>query len=150
MMLFDRLPNRNEVESLMGTDAYAEHAGMEVLRAEPGYAEVRLTLSPSVLNGHGNLHGGALFTLADYAGAIASNMHGEATAAITGSISFLSAVRGGHVVARARTVKAGRRITFQNVDIYDDRGVLAATFQGTAARVRRKDSLDAAGNHPHT
>ncbi len=137
-MLFDNLPDREKVERLMGLDAYAEHSGMEVLRAEPGRAEVRLTLSPSVLNGHGNLHGGALFTLADYAGAIASNMHGEPTAAITGSISFLKAVRGGHVVAEARTTRAGRRITFQSVDIRDGEGNLVATFQGAAMLVRRK------------
>lgn len=140
-MLFDRIPNREEVEGLMGIDAYAEHSGMEVLRAEPGCAEVRLNLSPSILNGHGSLHGGALFTLADYAGAIASNMLGEATAAITCSISFLSAVRGvegGHVLATARTTRAGRRITFQTVDIRDAAGNLIATFQGTAAKVKRK------------
>lgn len=137
-MLFDKLSNRDAVEPLLGRDAFAERAGMEVVRAEPGYAEVRLPLSPGVLNGHGNLHGGALFTLADYAGAVASNMLGEATAAITGSISFLASVRGGHVVASARTVKAGRRVTFQTVEIRDAEGTLVATFQGTAAKVRRK------------
>lgn len=137
--LFDRLPNRAEVEKLLGVDAFAVHAGMEVLRAEAGYAEVLLPLSPAVLNGHGNLHGGALFTLADYAGAIASNMYGEATMAVNGSISFMNAVRGGHVVAKARTVKAGRRVKFQVVDIYDAEDTLVATFQGAAMQVRRKE-----------
>ena len=137
--LFDKLPNRDEVEPLLGIDAFAEQMGMEVLRAEAGYAEVRLPLSPGVMNGHGNLHGGAMFTLADYAGALASNMYGEATMAVNGSISFMNAVRGGHVVAKARTVKAGRRVKFQVVDIYDADDTLVATFQGAAMTVRRKE-----------
>ncbi len=137
-MLFDDLPNRDEVERLLGNDRFAEAAGMRVLRAEPGYAEVLLTLSDGVMNGHDNLHGGAMFTLADYAGAVASNMYGEPTMAINGSISFLRAVRGGEVVAKARTVKAGKRVTFQNVDIFDGEGTLVATFQGAAMLVRRK------------
>lgn len=138
-MLLDNLSNRDEVELLLGIDRFAEEAGMEVLRAEPGYAEVRLPLADKVLNGHGNLHGGAMFALADYAGAVASNMYGEPTMAVNGSISFLNAVRGGFVLAKARTVKAGRRVKFQNVDIYDAEDNLVATFQGAAMLVRRKD-----------
>lgn len=138
-MPLDKLPNRKEVEKLLGTDTFAKRAGLVVVHAEAGYAEVHLTLSEEVLNGHGNLHGGALFTLADYAAAVASNMYGEPTMAMNGSISFLNAIRGGHVVAKARTVKAGRRVKFQLVDIFDDEENLVATFQGSAMLVHRKD-----------
>lgn len=124
---------------LMGVDNYAVLAGMEVIRAEPGYAEVKLPVTEKVLNGHGNLHGGAMFTLADYAGAISSNMHGRATMAVNGSISFLRAVRSGFVLARATTVKNGRRLNFITVEIVDDRDRLVATFQGGAMPVERKD-----------
>ena len=136
--MFERLPNPKEVEAVMGLDAYARHSGCEVLRAEPGYAEVRLPVGPEVLNGHGNLHGGALFTLADYAAALASNLCDHPTMAVNGSIAYLSAVRGGHVVAKARTVKNGRRMTFQLVEIYDAEERLVATFQGGSMHVPQK------------
>lgn len=123
----------------MGIDLFAREIGCEVLRAEPGYAEVRLPLAPKVMNGHGNLHGGALFTLADYASALASNLNDHPTMAINGSISFLSAVRDGHVLARARTVKNGRRMKFQVVEIFDAAERLVATFQSGCMHVPPKN-----------
>lgn len=122
----------------MGHDAFARHAGMEVLAAERGYAKVRLPVARHTLNGHGNLHGGALFTLADYTAAIASNMFGDATMAVNGSICFLNAVREGWVTAEARTVKSGRRVKFMLVEIHDQEGKLVATFQGTSVTVPRQ------------
>ncbi len=130
--------DRERFRAIMGTDNYADLAGMEVVLAEPGRAEVRLPLTDKVMNGHGNLHGGALFTLADYAGAIASNMHGTPTVAANGTISFLRAVRSGYVLARAKTVKTGRRMNFVTVDIVDEQDRLVATFQGGAMAVAGK------------
>ena len=123
---------------MMGRDAYAELTGLEVVLAEPGRAEVRLPITPKVLNGHGNVHGGAIFTLADYAGALASNMHGDATMATNGSISFLRPARGDVLFAKAKTIKAGRRVKFQAVEIYDGRNELVAIFQGGDITVNRK------------
>ena len=131
--------DRERFREIMGVDNYAVLAGMEVIRAEPGYAEVKLPLTDKVMNGHGNLHGGAMFTLAGYAGAIASNMHGGPTLAVNGSISFLRAVRSGYVLARARTVKTGRRMNFVSVDVVDENDRPVATFQGGAMAVGRKD-----------
>lgn len=132
--------DQEEFIRLMGVDNYAALAGMEVIRAEPGCAEVRMPVAEKLLNGHGNLHGGALFTLADYAGAIASNFFGEATMAVNGAISYLRPVRGGHVIARAKTTKTGRRMNFLQVEIYDAEERLVATFQGGAMRAVRKDA----------
>lgn len=137
-MLFDNIPNRERVEELLGKDAFAKLAGIEVLEAEPGFAKLRMPVKDDLLNGHGFLHGGALFTLADFAGAVASNMYGDPTMALNGNISFLTAVSGGHVTAVARTIKAGRRVKYQNVDIYDENETLVASFQGGAITVRRK------------
>lgn len=141
-MLFENIPNRGEAEALLGKDAFAKMAGFSVLQAEPGLAKVRMPVAPHILNGHGFVHGGALFTLADYASAVASNMYGAPTVALNGSISFLSSVRKGHLTAVARTIKAGRRVKFQTVDIYDEDETLVASFQGGSIEVKRKDGVD--------
>ena len=112
------MPTKDELFERMGRDRYAELTGLEVLAAAPGTAEVKMPVTPGILNGHGNVHGGALFTLADYAAAVASNMLGTPTMATNGSISFLRAVREGYVVATARTVKAGKRMKFMAVEIH--------------------------------
>lgn len=137
-MLFSSIPNRGKAEELLGRDAFAKAVGLEVLQAEPGFAKVRMPVAAHLLNGHGNLHGGAMFTLADYAAAVASNMYGEPTMALNGSISFLHAVRGGYVTAVARTVKSGRRVTFQTVELFDSDETPVAIFQSGSIAVRRK------------
>lgn len=132
------MPNKEELADIMGHDAYAELTGLEVIMAEPGYVEVRLPVTPKILNGHGMVHGGALFTLADYAAAAASNLHGTPSMATHGAISYLRAVGGGHIIAKAKTVKTGRRMNFMSVEIFDENGALAATFQAGAIAVNRK------------
>ena len=134
-MTFDR----EAFYGIMGRDAFVELAGVEVVRAEAGFAEVRLPVTAKVLNGHGKVHGGAIFTLADYAGAIASNLHGETTMAVNGAISFMRGVTSGHVTARARTVKSGKRMKFQVVEVFDAEERLVATFQGGSMHVPRRD-----------
>lgn len=132
------MPKKSELAERMGHDAYAAMTGLEVLHVEPGRVDVRMPVTPGILNGHGNVHGGALFTLADYAAAAASNMLGTATMATNGSISYLRAVRGGHVLAKARTVKDGQRMKFQVVELFDEQDRLVAVFQGGAITVNRK------------
>ncbi|MCC8190261.1 MAG: PaaI family thioesterase, partial [Planctomycetes bacterium] len=85
------MPNKEDLARMMGHDAYAELTGLEVVRAVPGEVEVRLPVTPRILNGHGMVHGGALFTLADYSAAAASNLLGVPTMATHGSISYLRA-----------------------------------------------------------
>lgn len=123
----------------MGRDRYAELTGLEVVRALPGDVEIRLPVTEKILNGHGNVHGGALFTLADYASAAASNMFGVPTVATGASISYLRAATRGHLVAKAKTVKNGKRMKFQAVEIFDADGELVALFQGASIVVGRKN-----------
>jgi acyl-CoA thioesterase len=117
---------------IMGTDHYAELTGIEVLEAKAGYAKARLKVSQHILNGHGNVHGGAYFTLADYTAAIASNLLGTPTLAVNGSISFLRSVQAGELVAEAKIVKHGRRLNFMTVEIRDSADNLVAVFQASS------------------
>ncbi len=126
---------------VMGDDVYAlRTTGIEVVEAKAGYARTRLPVTPAIMNGHGNVHGGAYFTLADYTAALASNMLGPRNMAVNGSISFLRAVRSGELIAEARTVKSGKRMSFMTVEIRDASGELAAIFQSSSITVDRARS----------
>lgn len=75
-----------------------------------GYARVRMTLRPDMLNGHGVAHGGMIFALADSAFAYACNSRNIATVAAQASIVFLDQARAGeNLIAEAREeVTVGR------------------------------------------
>ena len=54
-----------------------------------------MEISDIHLNSIGTVHGGALFTLADFTFALAANSHGIVTVAINANISYLKAVTEG-------------------------------------------------------
>lgn len=115
-------------------DQFARHAGIELIAAKPGWAQVRMPVQPFHLNGAGTVHGGALFTLADFAFAVASNSHGQLAMGINTSMSFLKAVRSGTLYGEAQEISLNRRLGNYQVTITDDDQQLIAQFQGTAYR----------------
>jgi acyl-CoA thioesterase len=80
------------------------------------------------------VHGGALFTLADFAFAVASNSHGQLAMGINTSMSFIKAVSGGTLYGEAQELSLNRRLGNYQVKITDEAGQLIAQFQGTAFR----------------
>ena len=134
------MADNNKWREIMGHAAYALDATkIEVLEARPGYAKTRMPVTPGIINGHGNVHGGAYFTFADFTAAIASNMHGVPTVATNATISFLRAVHkeSGDLFAEARTVKTGKRMNFMTAEIRDAEGNLIAVFQASSLNVAK-------------
>jgi acyl-CoA thioesterase len=115
-------------------DQFAKHNGIELVSAAPGQARVKMTLQPHHLNGVDLAHGGAIFTLADFAFAVASNSHGTLAVAINVSITFMQAARSGTLWADAREVSLNPKLGSYTIDVKDDAGQLVAVFQGLAYR----------------
>jgi acyl-CoA thioesterase len=116
-------------------DRFAQLAGVSLVEVSPGYSKVKMTVTPEHKNGAGTVHGGALFTMADFAFAVASNSHGTLAVAATAHISFLRAVTEGTLTAEAREVGVGRKLGTYTVEIKNDQGELVALFSGTAYRI---------------
>ncbi|NYB52292.1 MAG: PaaI family thioesterase [Methanobacteriaceae archaeon] len=119
-------------------DRFAAVSGIEVVDISPGKATTRMEVSDMHLNGVGTVHGGALFTLADFTFALAANSHGTVTVAINANISYLKAVKSGVLTAEARELSSGGRIASYTVEIYDEVRDLVSVFQGMAYRKREK------------
>jgi acyl-CoA thioesterase len=115
-------------------DAFATGIGIELLEVKQGLARARLRVEARHLNAAGVVQGGAVFTLADYAFAAASNSRGNLALAIDAHVTFLRAVRGGVLVAEAREEGGGRRLSTCHVRVTDEGGALVALFTGTAYR----------------
>ena len=54
-------------------DLFARHTGIELRDVGPGWAKASMKIQPCHFNGARTVHGGAIFTLADFAFAAASN-----------------------------------------------------------------------------
>jgi len=128
-----------QVKRFFENDLFAKALGIEIVDVQPGRARARMTIREDHYNGLRIVHGGALFSLADLAFAVASNSHGRVAVAINATISFLKAVERGTLTAEAEEVACSARLATYVIHIRDDSGEVVAVFQGTV--YRKKDSL---------
>ena len=114
-------------------DRLRELLGIQVVDVAPGYAKVALTVGEKHLNAAGVCHGGVLFSLCDFAFAIAGNTHGRMGLAIEVSISFLKAAGLGHeLVAEAREVHRGKKIGLYLMEVTNQEGEKIALAKGVS------------------
>jgi acyl-CoA thioesterase len=93
-----------------------------------------MKIAPYHFNGAGTVHGGAIFTLADFAFAVASNSHGTLAMGINANVSFVKAAIRGTLYAEAREEARSSKLATYSVHITDDDNDVVAIFQGTVFR----------------
>lgn len=115
-------------------DAFARHNGMQITELREGFARAEMELQPYHLNGVGTVHGGALFTLADFAFAAASNSRGQLALSINSSISIFKGAKDGKLIAECQELSNAPKLASFEVSIRNEAGDLLATFQGMVYR----------------
>ncbi len=123
-----------DLATFFSGDRFAARNGIVLLEVEEGRARARLEVGPDHLNAAGVVQGGAVFTLADFAFAAASNSRGNVALAIEAHVTFLRPARAGALVAEAREEGGSRRLSTCTVRVTDEGGALVALFTGTAFR----------------
>ncbi|RLB10166.1 MAG: phenylacetic acid degradation protein [Deltaproteobacteria bacterium] len=119
-------------------DRYAKLSGIELINFSKGSAKAMMKVEQKHLNAVGIVHGGAIFTLADFVFAIASNSHGTVAVSINAHISNIKAVKSGVLYAEAKELSLGKKLGHYEVVVTDDSGDLVAIFQGMVYRKREK------------
>lgn len=116
--------------------------------ADGRYGKVvcNLKLQEKHLNARGAVMGGVLFTLADYAFAVASNI----TCLLTGdtlqwvsldsTIHYLSTTHGNTLTATTQCVKQGRSTCFYIIHLTDDSGLSVAQIETTGMKVAKDEN----------
>lgn len=127
-----------EFENPFVDDNFAKHLGIELIEVSEGRAQTKLTMKDIHLNGMGVMHGGAIFSLAAWTFALAANSHGNMAIGINASISFLTAIREGTLIAEAREISLSHKLATYTVAVTDQNENIIATFQGTAYRKTKK------------
>ena len=121
-------------KAFFANDAWAKESGIELMEVSTGRAKVRMRIEKKHVNGHGTVHGGVIFTLADTAFALASNSHGIPAAAINAHISYVKSATAGSLYAEATESSLSPKIATYSVIVTDDNGEKIALFEGMVYR----------------
>jgi len=115
-------------------DRYATLAGIELLEAEPGRARAKMEIRDKHLNSCDTVQGGAIFTLADFAFAVAVNARGNMAVSVETSIRFFKAVQSGALYAEAKVLNEHAKLETYETRVTNANGDLIALFTATAYR----------------
>ncbi len=123
-----------EAREMFAKDRFATVAtGCVIEETGKDYAKCSMVITDDHRNAYGGVMGGAIYTLADFAFAVASNFDKEgATVSVVGQASFLSSSKGSVLFAETELIKDGRSNCFYSVRVTDDHRKLIAivSFNG--------------------
>ncbi|WP_024788998.1 PaaI family thioesterase [Lebetimonas sp. JH292] len=116
---------------------FGKNIGIKLLEVKYGYAKAKMKVTKFHLNLAGVCHGGAIFTLADFAFAVASNSFGKIALAIDTSISFINAAKeGDELIAEAKLIGESNRLGTYEVKI-THKDKIIAFFKGTVYKTKK-------------
>lgn len=139
MALIDENASLEEVQAVFRNDHFATDAcGCRVVEAARGHAVCEFDITSGHRNEKGGVMGGAIFTVADLAFAVASNVGEDVTVSVASSIEFMSAARGERLIATADVDKNGRTLAFYNCLVTDELGTPVARVTQTCMHLRER------------
>jgi acyl-CoA thioesterase len=118
-------------DAMWAEDAASRGLGMRLVSVAPGRAELVMTVTDRMVNGHKNCHGGFIFTLADSAFAFASNTYDQRTVAQHCAVTFVAPGRlGDELTARAIEKQRSGRSGIYDITVTRQDGSVIAEFRG--------------------
>lgn len=132
--------NLGFLEDQWDDDQASRHIGVEIRLLELDHAVFSLKITEHLVNGHGIVHGGYIFTLADTTFAYACNSRGLTTVAAGVDITFVQAAYLGDVLIADARVRAnwGRSGITDVTVIRESDGALVAEFRGRSRQIPPK------------
>lgn len=119
---------------MMSADAFSQWLGIEVLEVEDGMAKIKMKVREEMVNGHGVVHGGISFSLADSAFAFACNSHGQKAVSIETSINHIKPIFvGDELIATCEKESTSRSVGYYLTRVIRN-GELVGLFKGVAFR----------------
>lgn len=110
--------------------------GAYITEVREGYAKCEMQILASHCNAIGIPMGGVLFTLADFAFAVAANQDDKTVVTQAAQITFLTPATGKTLIAEAKLIRAGSMTSFYKIFISDDHGTEVAFATANGYRIR--------------
>ena len=129
----------DEARAFFREDRFAtELAGITIEDVQKQSVRCVMPITPGHRNAAGAVMGGAIFTLADFAFAVAANVGGVLTVTTTSAVSFVGTCKGNTLTAETHLVKDGRRSCFYEVTVSDELGNLVAVVTSNGTHLDKK------------
>ena len=123
--------------AMWNDDSASQRLNMALDHVAPGRATLSMTITRDMSNGHGNCHGGYIFTLADSAFAFASNSYNQLAVAQHCSVTYLIPGRiGDRLTATATEVSRRGRSGIYDIRITNQDGAHLAEFRGHSRTIK--------------
>ena len=126
---------------MSGFNPFGDLIGLQFVKCEGGQSRCTLEVEQRLLNPHGAVHGGVLYSMADtgMGGAVYTVIDkDELCATIELKITYFKAARSGTLVCDTRIISRGRRVAALESEITND-GRLVAKASGTFSVFRAKE-----------
>ena len=123
------------IRAFFEKDQFAKQCGIQIDSVCEGKATCSFETGNNHLNAAGFVQGGAIFTLADYAFAVAANATGKQTVSLENQITFMHATKAQKLIAYAYEVSAAKKVNFYQVDVTDGEGNKVARMSVTGYAV---------------
>lgn len=109
--------------------------GIEIEEVGEHYAKCSLKLDERHMNATGHAMGGAIYTLADFVFAVATNFKQPVTVTAVSQISYLGAAKGDTLYGESKLLKDGKRTCFYEINITDNLGNAVAVVSTSGSHI---------------
>ncbi len=115
-----------KVKEYFKADVFAMNMGIEIMKCDAEESVCALPVTPDLYNAGGKVQGGAIFTLADFAFAVAANCEGRHTVSQSASVTFIKPGSGKMLYAKAKKNSSGKSTCHYSVFVTNELDTLIA------------------------
>ena len=124
-------------QKMFDGDQHSQQLGMTIIAAEQESSVMQLEITNQHVNGHGTVHGGVIFSLADTTFAHACNATNQVSVAQHCDITYLLPARVGDcLVATAKLVAKQGRTALYDVIVTNQEQQTIAIFHGQSRQIK--------------
>lgn len=119
-----------ELRKYFENDGFVKYCGMEILAVDKEKALVKAPIFEKHLNAIGIIHGGMLFSIADFAFGVLANYLHPITVTASGSITYVApCANSAFITAEAREIARYNKTCVQEITVRDDKGMIVCIAQ---------------------
>ena len=118
--------NMEKLKNFFKDDTLAVTMGIQIVSASFEKAVCTMTVSDDFLNAIGGVHGGTIYSLADFTFAVASNLGGKLSVTLDASVTYFRPAKDRKLVATAKLVSYTKHTCNYNIEVVDGENRLIA------------------------